>query len=333
MKRIILFGLGDRYRNAVSTLEQAFDIVGISDNNFNFDSEMEFSFIKPDSIVKNQFDKILITSDKYFGEISEQLLNLGIYREDIISLEQAMDICDLEKFERDKNQYIHMMEKSDNPMNLNFRFDKRHEYPVLSEWRQEAGTIDDYFWQDLWGALRIKHSGVRKHFDIGSRIDGFIAHLVVAGIQVDLMDIRPLKVEIPNVGFIKTDATRLQEIPDKSIVSLSALSSLEHFGLGRYGDSVDPNACFDAFASIQRVMKNGGRVYLSLPIGQEHLEFNAHRVFSPITVIDAFNELVLDEFSVIENICNEKKIIENADPYLYRNVEGIRTGLFIFKKK
>ena len=45
---------------------------------------------------------------------------------------------------------------------------------------------------------------------------------------------------------------------------MSALCSLEHFGLGRYGDPVDPEACFKCFENIQRKLKKGGRLYQHL---------------------------------------------------------------------
>ena len=68
--------------------------------------------------------------------------------------------------------------------------------------------------------------------------------------NVILIDIRPLGKEIDGLEFIKADATNLENIDDNSIESISALSSIEHFGLGRYGDEVDPEACFKCFEAI-----------------------------------------------------------------------------------
>ena len=61
-----------------------------------------------------------------------------------------------------------------------------------------------------------------------------------------------------------------------SIDSMSALCSIEHFGLGRYGDPIDPDSCFKCFDSIQKKLRKGGQLYISLPIGRERVEFNAH---------------------------------------------------------
>lgn len=110
-----------------------------------------------------------------------------------------------------------------------------------------------YLIQDLWAAAKIFEDGYNgKHYDIGSRVDGFITHLLAFGKKVVLVDIRPLPYYIKNLSFIQADATDLSEFEDNSIFSMSALCSLEHFGLGRYGDPIDPNACFKAIKAIQR---------------------------------------------------------------------------------
>ena len=98
----------------------------------------------------------------------------------------------------------------------------------------------------------------QKHFDIGSRIDGFIGNLATFHDDIVLIDVRPLDRYIPSVSFIQTDATNLEQIEDGSIESISALCSLERFGLGRYGDPINPEACFQAFESIKRVTKRMG---------------------------------------------------------------------------
>ncbi|HHY1437048.1 TPA: DUF268 domain-containing protein [Campylobacter jejuni] len=79
----------------------------------------------------------------------------------------------------------------------------------------------------------------------------------------------------------------MEEIKDNSVDSLSALCSVEHFGLRRYGDPIEPDAWEKALRSFQRVLKIGGKLYFSVPIGNENrVCFNAHRVFKPETIIE-----------------------------------------------
>lgn len=60
---------------------------------------------------------------------------------------------------------------------------------------------------------------------------------------------------------------------------------LEHFGLGRYGDPIHPNGYKTGFANLASLLRPGGRFYLSTPIGQERVEFNANWVFDPATIL------------------------------------------------
>lgn len=148
-----------------------------------------------------------------------------------------------------------------------------------------------------------------------------------------MIDVRPLEKKIPNVTYMCMDATKLEKFPDASIGSISSLCALEHFGLGRYGDQVNPEGCFEAFEAIQRVLKPGGKAYISVPIGKEHLEFNAHRIFYAQTIIDSFSDMKLLEFSSVHD--SEDEIEYNIDVHKYDNEEdnaGWRFGLFVFEK-
>ena len=184
----------------------------------------------------------------------------------------------------------------------------------------------------MWAARLIYKSGIKTHFDIGSRIDGFIAHLLSMEIDVTLIDIREFPEKVEGLHTIIDDATTLQQVPNESIESMSALCSLEHFGLGRYGDPIDPEACFRCFEEIQKKVKKGGKLYISLPIGKERVEFNAHRVFYPSTIIDCFHDMNLEEFSCTAG----GKIEYNVDIHRYDNDlhnGNYRYGMFYFTKQ
>jgi SAM-dependent methyltransferase len=183
------------------------------------------------------------------------------------------------------------------------RFPMRLRYlrPMLLDYTSQAGTADGhYFFQDLWAAQKVFAARPERHFDIGSRIDGFVAH-VLSFMPVIVMDIRPLTSDVPGLTFVQADATNLLGIPDDSVESLSSLHATEHFGLGRYADVIDPEACFKAMAAMQRVLRPGGRLYFSVPVGFERLEFNAQRVFDPRTIPLAFHGLELVSFAAVDD--------------------------------
>ncbi len=172
--------------------------------------------------------------------------------------------------------------------------------PALADRYDSAGAMGHYFHQDLWAACHIHAHRPSSHFDIGSRIDGFVAHLLVF-MPVTVVDIRPLRSEVAGLSFIQDDATSLRSFADDSLDSLSSLHAVEHFGLGRYGDRVDPHASFTMMRTLVRVLKPGGRLYFSVPVGRERLEFNAHRVFAPRTVIDGLAPLRLVSFAAVDD--------------------------------
>lgn len=228
-------------------------------------------------------------------------------------------------FERDLRIYEKLNSRE------SFAVDKENLYPIIREKYARAGTVNNYFWQDLWAAKIIYKSGIKSHFDIGSRIDGFIAHLLSMDIHVTLIDVRDFPEKVEGLRTVTDDATYLRMVPENSVASMSALCSLEHFGLGRYGDPVDPEACFQCFEEIQKRLISGGNLYISVPIGRERTEFNAHRVFYPSTIIDCFSGMNLKEFSCTAG----GKIEFDVDIHKYDNDEhsgDYRYGLFHFIK-
>jgi SAM-dependent methyltransferase len=172
-------------------------------------------------------------------------------------------------------------------------------YPILHESEQGAGIPSwEYFHQDLWAAKRIYTRRPEKHVDIGSRIDGFVAHLLVF-MPVCVVDIRPLNDHVPGLNVVTDDATELRMFATNSIDSLSCLHAAEHFGLGRYSDPIDPEAWIKFVKALQRVLAPNGRLYFSVPVGRQRIEFNAHRVFQAQTVLRAFDALELVSFSFV----------------------------------
>lgn len=175
--------------------------------------------------------------------------------------------------------------------------------PCLHDWHEEGGaTTDEYFWQDLHVARKIYLASPQRHVDIGSRVDGFVAHLATFR-DVQVFDIRPLSTLIPGVEFRQADLTRLSEPYFDYCDSLSSLHALEHFGLGRYGDPVDPQGYKTGLANMARMLKSGGVFYLAVPIGRECVEFNAHRVFEPRALVQlaASSCLALRDFAWVES--------------------------------
>jgi SAM-dependent methyltransferase len=216
------------------------------------------------------------------------LSSVGFKRSDLVAFRN------LPRFFRDWHRYS---ERSNGALSIRLR----DIYPILIDYDAAAGdTSTYYFYQDLWAARKIYQRRPSSHLDIGSRIDGFVAHLLTF-MEVDVLDVRPIESAVPGLRFVQGDATALGEYKDGSIESLSSLHAAEHFGLGRYGDPIDPSGHFRFAAALQRVLAPGGRLYFSVPVGRERVEFNAHRVFAFESVITMFSGLRLVDCALIDD--------------------------------
>ncbi len=162
------------------------------------------------------------------------------------------------------------------------------ELPILTEWNETSGGLGGYFFQDQWVARWIYEAAPRRHVDVGSRLDGFIGSLSVFR-EVEVIDIRPQPQPVRNVTFHQLDL--MQPLPPEwtdCTDSLSCLHTIEHFGLGRYGDPLDASGHLKGVEQLKKMVTPGGMFYLSTQIGPERIEFNAHRVFAPETLIGWF---------------------------------------------
>jgi hypothetical protein len=154
---------------------------------------------------------------------------------------------------------------------------------MFADYDEQAGSVSGhYFHQDLLVASFIYDNNPKRHVDIGSRIDGFVAHVATYR-KIEVMDVRSLSgTGHQNISFIKADLMDRDDGREGITDSISCLHAIEHFGLGRYGDPLDPQGHIKGFNNILRMLKVGGRLYISFPIGKANeVHFNAHRVFHP----------------------------------------------------
>jgi len=207
--------------------------------------------------------------------------------------------------------------------------------PCLSDYQQEGGdTKSEYFWQDLLVAQLIFKNAPYSHVDIGSRLDGFVAH-VASFRQIEVFDIRPVKSKIPGVVFRQADLmsrdNHLLEITD----SLSCLHALEHFGLGRYGDPINPNGYISGIENMSEILRDNGILYLSVPVGRECVEFNAHRIFQASNIIKTaktYNLQLIEFYTIDPNLGATR--IDDID-YTTTSLDNhpYVLGLFVFRKQ
>ena len=182
-----------------------------------------------------------------------------------------------------------------------------------------------YFYQGVWASQLIAHNFPVYHVDIGSEVQ-FVS-IIAAFVPVFFVDLRPLLANVPNLRCLSSNILQLP-FPSNSINSLSCLHVVEHIGLGRYGDPIDPQGTAKAAMELTRVLEPEGNLYLSLPIGKPRICFNAHRIHSPKRIIELFNGLELVELSVTDD---NGSFLSNVQLNESWNAE-YACGMFHFRK-
>ena len=211
-------------------------------------------------------------------------------------------------------------------------------FPTPIDRFEEGGaTKSEYFWQDLMVARAIHKAQPVKHVDIGSRVDGFVAH-VASFREIEVFDVRPISTTVPGVIFRQADLMNIATLPVDPggyCDSLSCLHAIEHFGLGRYGDTVDSQGFRKGIENMAKLLRCGGTFYLSTPIGKERVEFNANWVFDPRTIVNAARSvgMELKELTIFNprNGLQESSFDEST--LLSLSQEHYNLGIFTFSKE
>jgi len=87
-------------------------------------------------------------------------------------------------------------------------------------------------------------------------------------------------------------------------------SSIEHSGLGRYGDEIDPNGDLKAMNEIRKHLLKDGILLLGIPVGKDAVTWNAHRIYGKIRL-----PLLLENFVEIEWLGTNKSYLDTCSPH------------------
>ena len=209
--------------------------------------------------------------------------------------------------------------------------------PCLHDRYEEGGaTKSEYFWQDLLVARAIHAANPIKHVDIGSRVDGFVAH-IASFRECEVFDVRPISTAVPGVVFRQADLMNPASLPATAggyCDSLSCLHAIEHFGLGRYGDPVNPQGYQRGITNMAQLLHPGGTFYLSTPIGQERVEFNANWVFDPRSIVNCAEAegMLLQKLIIITPDNGPQESATDAEALADLALLHYQLGLFTFIK-
>lgn len=203
-------------------------------------------------------------------------------------------------------------------------------YPCLNDRTLETGFDRHYVYHPAWAARILAETRPKEHVDISSTL--YFCTLVSAFIPVKYYDYRPADLKLDNLC---SDSADLLSLPfsDGSILSLSCMHVVEHVGLGRYGDPLDPDGDLKAIVELKRVLAPGGLLMLVVPVGSlAKIMFNAHRVYRYDQIFEYFNDLELREFVLIPERAEHGGLVRNPSQALI-DAQNYGCGCFCFKKR
>lgn len=202
--------------------------------------------------------------------------------------------------------------------------------PITDEATKETGFDTHYVYHTGWASGVLARLKPARHVDIGSSLY-FVAN-AAAICPITHYDYRPPKLAMPGVSVGAADLLNLA-FSDNSIPSLSCMHVVEHVGLGRYGDTLDPEGDRRACAELARVLAPGGQLLFATPVGRQAIQFNAHRIYSYEGVLALFPDLKLKEFALItdKRDADGAVFVPNADPERVAR-QRYGCGCFVFEK-
>jgi SAM-dependent methyltransferase len=203
-------------------------------------------------------------------------------------------------------------------------------YPCLQDRTTETDFNRHYVYHVAWAARILAKIMPDSHVDISSSIN--FCSVVSAFIPVQFYDLRPVSLHLSN---LKTGYANLMSLPfeNDSIPSLSCMHVIEHIGLGRYGDTIDPDADLVAMNELLRILAPEGNLLFVVPIGGvPKIMFNAHRIYSYDQVLGFFDTLELVSFSLIPDYPGTNGFLDIASKADADKCE-YGCGCFQFRKK
>lgn len=200
-------------------------------------------------------------------------------------------------------------------------------YPCFFDSTPVTSYDRHYVYHTAWAARVLATTKPSVHVDIGSYL--YFASLVSAFVPLQFYDYRPARLDLPG---LETHAADLLSLPfkDNSISSLSCMHVVEHVGLGRYGDRLDPDGDLKAIRELQRVLAPNGNLLFVVPVGKPKVMFNAHRIYSYNQVMEQFRDFRLMEFALIHERGDEGLLTGTTSEMV--DAENYGCGCFWFKR-
>jgi SAM-dependent methyltransferase len=207
----------------------------------------------------------------------------------------------LSRFKQDYKQFLRL------DVSKRFPLSEEDFYPCLDDNTSTTHFDAQYIYHPAWAARIINEAKPELHTDISSTL--YFCTIVSAFVKTEFYDYRPAILNLGNLSCKQADLTDLP-FETNSLKSLSCMHTIEHVGLGRYGDPIWPDGDLKAISELKRVCAIGGNLLIVVPVGKKRIQFNAHRIYNPFEVISYLDGFTLKNFALITD---NGEYIQSAD--------------------
>lgn len=219
---------------------------------------------------------------------------------------------------------------TDNVAHIRFEIPKRDRKICKNDNTKTLGFDRHYIYHTAWAARILKETNPILHVDISSAL--YFTSIMSSFLNMEHYDFRRPDLQLSNLKVGEADLTNLH-FESNSISSLSCMHTVEHVGLGRYGDPLDYDGDLKAFSELKRVVAKNGNLLIVVPIGKDaKIIFNAHRIYTRDMVLDIFKGFELLEFCLIPEKSLDGGLVRNPSNELLES-QNYGCGCFHFLKK
>lgn len=175
----------------------------------------------------------------------------------------------------------------------------------------------------------VRAHDLRRGADIGSATGTFPAMQLAAGIELcTVFEQRPLEADHERVEVRVQDLSQDTGLkPEFDLVT--CLSTIEHVGLGRYGDPLDPWGDVRLAQNLRKIVRPGGFVVMSFPVGAGCVVFNMHRIYSPLR-----RSLLFDGYDLVATYPDRtlaRRVVHELRRLAYGRLERSRQPIYVLR--
>ncbi len=208
------------------------------------------------------------------------------------------------------------------------RYTMNYQITIINSFVNDKMTLDQTIWTDEYiqkcteiftpdnimnGNITEPYPGVSKDilyainkYEIRNKKVAVVGSLM-PWIEAMLLNnnniVTTVEYNVPIVNFTNLNATSYWDFQktDEMYDCIITFSSVEHSGLGRYGDPLDPDGDIKTMYDIHKNLKENGLLLWGAPVGHDALVWNEHRVYGKLRL-----PLLFQNFDEVEWVAVDK---------------------------